>query len=71
MQEPGKTRKKNQALRQQRSGLGPGTKMENVPNQGLAKEMRAVLKTLRENISCKLSGGLGARVLPGESKKEV
>lgn len=45
--------------------------VENVPSQGLDKEMRVVLKTLWENRSFKLSGGLGARVFPGESKEEV
>ena len=32
--------------------------------------MEAVLKTLRENSPRKLSGGLGVRVLPGESKRK-
>ena len=33
--------------------------------------MRAVLKTLRENSPCKLSGRPRLRVLPGEGKEEV
>lgn len=42
-----------------------------IQSRGLAKEMRAVLKILRENSPHKLSGALGVRVLPGEGKEEV
>ena len=49
-----------------------GTKVikRSQPSQGLTEELGVVLKTLRENNSCKLSGGSGVRVLPGEGKKE-
>lgn len=49
-----------------------GTKVikRSQPNQVLTEEMGVVLKTLRENNSCKLSGRSGVRVLPGEGKKE-
>ena len=40
-------------------------------SQSLAKEMGAVLKTLRENSPRKLSGGPGVKFLPGEGKEEV
>ena len=39
-------------------------------SQSLAKEMRAVLKTLRENSPCKLSGGLGVRSSHVKAKRK-
>ena len=46
-------------------------KVSELLSQSLAKEMGAVLKTLRENSPCKLSGVPGVKFLPGEGKEEV
>ena len=46
-------------------------KVSELLSQSLAKDMGAAPETLRENSPCKLSGGLGVRVLPGEGKEKV
>ena len=50
--------------------LGPGSKVD-ILSQSLAKEMGAVLKTLRENSPCKVSGVPVVRFLQVEGKEEV
>lgn len=54
-----------------RSVLGLRVKSGKAPSQGSAERMRAVPKTLRENSSCGLSGGLGAKVFLGEDGRNM
>lgn len=48
-----------------------GVKGGKILVQGLAKEMGAMPKALREKGPCELSGGSCVRVLPDESKEKI